>query len=316
MEAIGGYFELELKQGSHYHEGALKLNTARNCFEYILRAKQYKKVYLPFFTCDVMLEPLRKLDIDYEFYSIDEHLDPIFISKIQNNEAFLYTNYFGLKQKTVKFLSKKIGNNLIIDNAQAFFSKPIAGIDTFYSARKFLGVTDGAYLYTDTFLSDNFEQDLSFNRMSHLLKRIDIGAEFGYNDFKKNEFELINQPIKRMSNLTNKVLSNIDYKYIMHKRLNNFMHLHSLLKEYNLMDIDIILNEIPMIYPLYTENKNLRQMLIKNKVYIASYWPNIFEWCDESQIEYKMAEHILPLPIDQRLDTQNMKLIFSLIKQI
>ena len=27
-EAIGGYFELELSKGEHYHKGALRLNTA------------------------------------------------------------------------------------------------------------------------------------------------------------------------------------------------------------------------------------------------------------------------------------------------
>ena len=35
-EAIGGYFELELSKGEHYHKGALRLNTARNCLESLL----------------------------------------------------------------------------------------------------------------------------------------------------------------------------------------------------------------------------------------------------------------------------------------
>lgn len=34
-KAIGGYFELELRKGEHYHKDALRLNTARNCFEYV-----------------------------------------------------------------------------------------------------------------------------------------------------------------------------------------------------------------------------------------------------------------------------------------
>ena len=47
MEAIGGYPALELRQGEHYHTGALKLNTARNALEYILRVRGYDKVYIP-----------------------------------------------------------------------------------------------------------------------------------------------------------------------------------------------------------------------------------------------------------------------------
>ena len=34
-KAIGGYFELELRNGAHYHKDAIRLNTARNCFEYV-----------------------------------------------------------------------------------------------------------------------------------------------------------------------------------------------------------------------------------------------------------------------------------------
>lgn len=37
IRAIGGYFELELGIGRELHEGTLSLNSARNCFRYILQ---------------------------------------------------------------------------------------------------------------------------------------------------------------------------------------------------------------------------------------------------------------------------------------
>jgi len=43
MNAIGGYFELELPYGEEYHKNAIRLNTCRNAFEYILIAKSYKR---------------------------------------------------------------------------------------------------------------------------------------------------------------------------------------------------------------------------------------------------------------------------------
>ena len=70
---IGGYFELELNKGHEYHPQAIRLNSGRNAFEYILRAKKYKKVYMPFYTCEVMFEPLQKLNLNFENYSIDEN---------------------------------------------------------------------------------------------------------------------------------------------------------------------------------------------------------------------------------------------------
>ena len=71
MKEIGGFFELQLRKGEHYHKGAVQLNTARNCLEYILRAKKYKKIYIPYLDSEVIWEPMQKLGIDYEFYSVD-----------------------------------------------------------------------------------------------------------------------------------------------------------------------------------------------------------------------------------------------------
>lgn len=70
MMSIGGYFELEIREGKHFHQGAIKLSTARQCFEYILKARRYTKVYIPYYTCDVIIEPLMKLNVKYEYYHI------------------------------------------------------------------------------------------------------------------------------------------------------------------------------------------------------------------------------------------------------
>jgi len=33
--AIGGYFELELRDGNKYHNNAIRINSGRNAFEYL-----------------------------------------------------------------------------------------------------------------------------------------------------------------------------------------------------------------------------------------------------------------------------------------
>ena len=149
MNPIGGYFELELRKEEEYHKDAIRLNSARNAFEYILRAREYKKVYLPYYTCDVLLDTINKLKLDYELYHINKKLQPLIdFKRIGTDEAILYTNYFGINGHEVKRLVNSVPN-LIIDNSQAFFEKPFKGIDTFYSPRKFFGVPDGAYLYSN-----------------------------------------------------------------------------------------------------------------------------------------------------------------------
>ena len=74
-KSIGGYFELELPQGTEYHSQAIALNTGRNALEYILRARGYKRVYLPYYSCEVLLEPFKKLGVDYTFYHINANLE-------------------------------------------------------------------------------------------------------------------------------------------------------------------------------------------------------------------------------------------------
>jgi len=313
MEAIGGYFELELRKGEHYHKEALRLNTARNCFEYILLARKYIKVYIPYYTCEVMLEPLHKHHIAYEFYHINENLEPIEIKQLRNNEAFLYTNYFGLKQSCVEYLATIYQSQLIVDNAQAFFAPRIAGIDTFYSPRKFFGVADGGYLYSDCTLRDFFQQDVSYKRMQHLFVRIDEGAENGYSSFKENDNFLNGNPIRRMSRLTNRILQNIDYEFIKKQRRKNFIFLQEHLFKYNKLRFNISV-DVPMVYPYYVNNDSLRNCLINNKIFVATYWPNVLKWCKSEDMEHGLAAYIIPLPIDQRYDLKDMDKILHLIK--
>lgn len=314
MKAIGGYFELELPEGVEYHADALRLNSGRNAFEYILRARAYEKIYMPYYICEVMLEPLKKLNIEFEFYHIDNELNPASDIKLKENEGFLYINYFGLKQETVKKLTSLYGEQLIADNAQAFFADQISEIDTFYSPRKFFGLPDGAYLYTNALLNEIFEQDMSWQRFEHLIGRIDLGAESFYKIFRQNDESLINQPIKKMSKLTQKLLSSIDYKLIAKKRKNNFNILHQSLQKTNELIIRPLNNAVPMVYPYLIKNgAELRRKLIANKIYIASYWANVQDWTKKNSFEYNLVENLLALPVDQRYDIDEMKKIINMI---
>lgn len=315
MEPLGGYFGLELARGSEYHKNAIRLNTGRNCLEYILRARGYKKVYLPYYSCEVILEPLTKLCVEYEFYHINIHLEIRDKISLKADEALLYVNYFGLKQCYVAYLTEKFGNQLIIDNTQAFYALPVEGIDTFYSCRKFFGVPDGAYLYTDKLLDVEIEQDQSFDRFMSLTKRIDLGAEAGYEDFRELSIKLVGQPIKRMSKLTRRIMQGIDYAGVAKQRRENYKQLHKELGSSNSLDLPLEDEAVPMVYPYYSADKGLREKLIENKVFVARYWPNVLEWTTKDDTEYFLACQMQPLPVDQRYGRDDMERIMCLLIQ-
>ncbi|MEG1865345.1 MAG: hypothetical protein RR331_00520 [Bacteroides sp.] len=310
MKSIGGYFELEIRRGVHYHENAIRLCTARNCFEYILLARQYLKVYIPRYTCSVMLEPLKKNKIEYEFYSLDTFLNPVFEKKIDKKEAFLYTNYFGLKQQTVIDLANNI-HNLIIDNAQAFFASPVKGIDTFYSARKFFGVPDGAYLYTNVFLLENFPVFNPLNSCRYLLGRMTNTAEEYFSAFQKSESFFVDLPIHKMSVISERILSSLDYPSIAYKRQFNYNLMYYSLNKFNVFHFDIsdFCSSVPMVYPFFTDNNLLREQLLLKHIYVPQYWPNVQNWSSESEFEFKLSQCLIPLPIDQRYGAEEMNFI-------
>lgn len=297
MDAIGGYFELELRKGTHYHKDAIRLNSGRNCFEYILRARGYRKVYMPYYTCQVMFDTAKIVGVEIAYYQINEQLELVAIPQLESDEAILYTNYYGLKQRYVEKLAKYYGTQLIVDNAQAFYAKPIAGIDTFYSPRKFFGVPDGGYLYTNVRLKETIPHAESLLRMKHLLKRIEQGAESGYADYQEAEASLDNCPIERMSKLTDALLSSIDYVDVAACRKRNYEYLSQQLGMNNLIHLPLEPDAVPMVYPYWTGDAGLRKRMIDNKIFVATYWPNVSGNCG---LEIILKSNLFPLPIDQR----------------
>ena len=314
MEAIGGYFSLELPQREEYHKDAIRLNTGRNCLEYILRVRGYKKVYVPYYTCEAVMEPINKLGIPYEFYHIDNHFEIRDRFTLKEGEALLYTNYFGLKQRYVEQLAEKIGSRLIVDNTQAFYAKPIPGIDTFYTCRKFFGVPDGAYLYCDKELDEKIEQDYSYDRVAHLVKRIDLSAEDGFKDFRRVDDGLDNQPMRKMSKLTQRLMQGIDYEAAAQRRKANFLMLHETLGKENNLELTLEDDTVPMVYPYLVSVDGLREKLIENKIFVARYWPNVLEWAKPNDIDYLLAFQMQPLPIDQRYSEVELSRIIKIVR--
>ena len=318
MREIGGYLELELPSLEEYHKDLVKLNSGRNSFEYLLKAKKVKKVFLPYYTCDVMLEPVKKLGINYEFYYIDKDFLPIFdYSKMKEYDYFVYTNYNDLCHKQIEIVINN-SKNIILDCSQAFFYRNDKINNMFYSARKFFGVSDGAYLKTNTFLDDDLEFDTSYNDMAHLLGRHDFNAKEFYSYFKNVEIKISNKTLKKMSNLTERIMQSINYSMVAKIRRQNFQYLHKELSRVNELDIDFDFdfdyNSVPMSYPLLiNKGDKLRKKLIEDNIYVSQFWSNTLKWVDDSKWEYYLSKQCLYLPIDQRYCLKDMGKIIGIV---
>lgn len=312
---IGGYFELELRPGAGYHKQALPLNTGRNALEYILKARGFRKLYIPFYTCHVLLEPILKCGIGLDYYHIDEQLEPVFdFATMEEEAAFLYTNYYGLKDAYIAGIRSSV-KHLIVDNAQAFFAPPLPETDTFYSARKFFGVPDGAYVYTSTEPVEITETDQSWSRCGHLLIRADVGAEHGYPAFRDNDAALDHNPVRRMSRLTQSILASIDYEDQAARRKYNYDYLDEALEGVNGLRLTRPEAAVPMVYPFLSAASGLRAHLISRRIFVATYWPEVSSTVPAGSTENRLVHQLIPLPVDQRLTLSDLNFIIKTVKE-
>ena len=320
--AIGGYFELELaNHGPIFHSEHVSLNSGRNCLEYLLSVDPKKKLYIPYYTCDVLLQPIRKLGIDFEFYHIDLTLEPIFDFGCLNDQAsILYTNYFGLKDQYIEKELPALTKHAIVDNSQAFFSSSSIHFPCFYSPRKFFGVPDGGFLSTNLRSDFEFSQAESVERFEHLIVRIEKGPSKGYPLFKAADQSLDYRPIEFMSSLTRRILQSIDYKYVQEKRRANYKIVADYLDPHNSLILEgFNATATPMSYPFYFPSRDFRQILTDNKIYTPKYWPNVHEWLAKKaeSLEISLADFLIPIPIDQRYSTNDMETIaHQILKEI
>ena len=312
MNEFGGYLEFENYNGKEYHPNAIALNSGRFCLEYIIRVKNIRKLYIPFFLCDSVKNICDKLYCETEFYSIDYSFRPNFNYNLLNGEYLYIVNYYNQIDDHDLLKYKSRYKNIIVDNVHAFFRYPLPGVDTIYSCRKFFGVPDGAYLYTQSPSLDNLEFDKSYLYMQHILGRYDENASKFYEYYLKAEHRFENETLKKMSLLTHNLLRSIDYDFVNSVRTSNYLYFYKRFKDINKLNVGLI--EGAYMYPLYLDNgPDIRKELINMGIYISQLWPEVLKNTPCNSIEYKLAENILPIPCDQRYSKVELDSAFNII---
>ncbi len=309
MNEIGGYFGLEPLISNEYYKNLVALNTARNALLYVLKARNISKLYIPYYLCDSVPDMCEREGYDYSYYKVGKNFLPDFETDLGSNDYIYIVNYYGQISNDILLQLKEKYKNIIFDNVQAFFQKPVQGIDTIYSCRKFFGVPDGAYLSTDCFLEEDLPEDVSSGRLKHLLGRFESGsASDYYQDFQKNDEFFKTLELRKMSKLTHNILGAIGYENVRKKREQNYNYLHEHLKNYN--TLKLIVPEGAFAYPFFANNGTfIRKKLSAKKIYIPTLWPNVLNSEDRGAKEY--AADILPLPCDQRYSFNELDEVIS-----
>lgn len=307
LDAIGGYFGLE-RAGSGArlpHDASHGFQSARAAFLALLEAGQPSRVWIPWYLCDSMREPLRQANIAWSTYALTAEFNIAGQVDLKPGQWLLHVNYFGLCDNVQqRILGVYPADQLVFDNAQALFCPPTRCLATLYSPRKFLGVPDGGILVCNGLTIADYPPDLgSGSRLAHLLLRDDLGAEAGYADFARAEHSLCNQLPRTMSRLTRRLLDGLPYREIMARRRANFQVVARHLDPHNQLRWTLGPESVPLCYPFLPVEPALRDELIRARIFVPRYWPELIDdrTC-ASPAERRWVDELLPLPIDQRYD--------------
>lgn len=314
---IGGYLELESFTGSEYYPDLVKVNLGRTALCWLLESRNIKVLYLPYFLCDSVIDACKHSGVCVHFYHLDSALNPVLPSGfLLGTQEYLYlVNYYGQLTDEKILYYKDLYKNIIVDHTHAFYQRPLSGVDTLYSCRKFFGLSDGAYLATDAVLTRGKQEDFSAERMGHILGRFEKDAGTYYQKMLDNAATYHQMEIRTMSRLTQNLLRAVDYEQIRQKRNENYRYLVELLPSASPFNQNI--PDGPFAYPYYHKNGiALRKALAKEKIFVPTNWSNVLRDCPPDSLEYGWAADVLPLPCDQRYGQEEMQRIADVIHSV
>lgn len=312
---IGGYFGTEscrsmtdlsaLIEGQRSHS-SVYFNKQNAALSTVIKAVNINRIWIPAYICPSVFTHLEDI-CKKRYYHVDDQLMPVmtdFDQEVTAGDAVLLVNYFGVQDKEINDLVKKLEDKditVIVDCAHALFYSG-SGKFILKSPRKFAGITNGGILISSMPLANKWldlSQSHDFNSYYQELR--DKGnTESGYIQFKEHELFLEEADAMLMSFQTIREIKGIDWLAIREVRKKNFNHYYDCLYEMN----ELILAEdvAALYYPFrHKYGSELRQALIQARIFTPILWSDIDERVLNEREISNMKNTVL-LPIDQRYD--------------
>ncbi|MBR1729654.1 MAG: hypothetical protein IJ728_09050 [Selenomonadaceae bacterium] len=136
------------------------------------------------------------------------------------------------------------------------------------------------------------------------MKTIEQGTNNIYQDHLANEKRL-EKSYTKMSPLTQRILSSIDYQKVQSLRYKNLLRLHENLKDINLFQVNLS-TKTQYYYPLLVVQEDFREKLVSNHIYTPTWWRHVPEQSNYAKIETLLSKYMVFLPIDQRYTISDM----------
>jgi len=294
--------ETAFRAPAAFHPEAMRLSSARAALALVLDHLRPRRVFLPDWVCDTVLEPVRASGTTAIRLEVGPSLLPVRIPTPEYDELLLLVDPFGLGRPAVEARAP-LGQRLLVDATQALYQPPPAGCWGIASARKFLGVPDGAFVWGPVPLSPPSRSNTRVTG-THLLARA-AGAPEALSHYRTNEAAL-STDLLAPAPLSDALLDRIDHDEVKRRRSANAAVLHARLKAHNQLVLPDPLpaDAVPMAYPFLPARAVPHTALYAEQIWVPRLWPERQE--DGLPYTRHLSQHLLPLPCDQRYDAVHM----------
>ena len=319
------YFETGIRKKDYYDDYLnyrVAVDSGRSALQYIVENYDFNRIWLPVYNCPLVGKRIGSVsNIEVKWYNIDTTFHPcIEMDELHEKDVVLWVNYCGVMPQNlideIAGWSLKTPAKVIIDNIPAFFSKPRMEALNIYSCRKFLGVPDGGYIIGDSVVPQKLPQYFTAENYLYLLKAIETGSNSAYEGYQESEKRFSEATVAYgMTALTERILQSVNYEEIINRRKENFNLLHKILGKTNRLELDDS-TMTPSVYPYLASSVELREKLLENKLYISRFWKHVLTNERANSFEKDLAEYLIPLPIDQRYDKNDMEAIAKIVLEL
>lgn len=331
MSEYGGCLNFELINNGcnnaafydEYNEKKVDVDSGRSAIQFILQNFNFKRIWLPVYNCPLVEKRIiETTDVKIKWYNINSKFEPVIEkSELLEGDVLLWVNYCGVMSHQLVDKVADLQNvtpvKIIIDNIPAYFSLPRLDVLNIYSCRKFIGVPDGGHVIGNCIKKIQLPVYSTASNYTYLLKAIEDGANSAYNDYQKSEKRFAESKVAYgMPILTQYILKCINYNAIIETRKRNFAILHEILGDTNRFEFANDNTIIPSYYPYLCSDKQLRENLLEKKIYISRFWKHVLTNERANDFERDLAEFLIPLPIDQRYNSDDMEYIAKEIKMM
>lgn len=301
-----------------------------------------KKVLIPAYTCQTVLDPFFQEGWDIEYYNISKQLridiEDLTAKALSFQPTLCIAHpYYGadLNEKELEGLRvlKLNGCVLIEDLTQCVFSKQHSSIFDYFvgSYRKWFPIPDGAFMIGSLDNNHEMQENVAFvEPMSDAMYLRGTFHKTGDNNIKEISRRVGNLAISHISGeivphkisvLSTSLLNEIDVEETKRKRSDNYRYLYEQLSNRSIcVPVERSLDELtcaPLFFPIYVKERTVFQKhLAQNEIYAPVLWPvHTKELLINDTIKL-MYDEILMLPIDQRYGKEDMKRMLEVILAI